>query len=328
MPTNLPPEAFDAEKRYRAAKTTAEKITTLEEYIGMIPKHKGTDKLRASLRKRLSKLKSATQSHKKTGKQETAFHIEKEGAGQAVVIGSSNSGKSSLVSALTHAKPLVSEAPFSTWKATPGMMQIRNIQIQLVDTPPLNRDFVEPELIELIRLSNLVLFVVDLQTDPLNQFESTLALLKAHRIIPSVQEESITEKDRINFLPFIILANKCDDESYDENFEIFCELLEDNWTMLPISIIRERNVEKIKETVFDVLEIMRVYSKAHGREPDYDDPFVLKIGSTVEEFAGKVHLDFTEKLKTARVWGKGVHDGQMVRRDHVLQDEDVVELHI
>jgi small GTP-binding protein len=327
MPTNLPPEAADAEKRYRAAKTTADKITTLEEYISMIPKHKGTDKLRASLRKRLSKLKSSTQG-KKTSKQETAFHVEKEGAGQVVVIGSSNSGKSSLVSTLTHAKPLVSQAPFSTWTATPGMMTIENIQVQLVDTPPLNRDFVEPELIELVRLSDMVLFVVDLQTDPLNQFENTLELLKNHRIIPSVKKESIIEKDRINFLPFIILANKCDDENYDENFEIFCELLEDNWIILPISIAKNRNLEKIKDTVFEVLEIMRVYSKAHGRNPDLDDPFVLKKGSTVEEFAGKVHHDFTEKLKTARIWGKGVHDGQMVGRDHVLQDEDVVELHV
>ena len=75
MPLNLPPEALEAEERYRAAGSVAEKIIRLEEFLSTIPKHKGTDRLRASLRKKLSKLKSASQSSKKTSRQESAYHI-------------------------------------------------------------------------------------------------------------------------------------------------------------------------------------------------------------------------------------------------------------
>ena len=328
MPTNLPPEAFEAEKRYRAATTTAEKITSLEEYIGAIPKHKGTDKLRASLRKRLSKLKSATQSKKKSSRQDTAFHVEREGAGQVVVIGATNVGKSSLVAKLSHAHPKVSDAPFSTWAVTPGMMLFENIQIQLVDTPPLNRDHIEPELIELIRLSDLILLVVDLQADPDQQFESTLAFLEEHRIVAYNLKDSYVGEGRISFIPLIVIANKYDDKNYDENYEICCELFKNKWNIFPVSALTGRNLELMEEEIFKALKIIRVYSKAHGKPPDMEDPFVLKIGSNVEEFSVKVHHDFTEKLKSARIWGADVHDGQMVGRDHILQDGDVVELQI
>jgi ribosome-interacting GTPase 1 len=126
-----------------------------------------------------------------------------------------------------------------------------------------------------------------------------------------------------------VLANKNDDENSDENVEIFRALLEDDWPLLPVSATTGRNLERLRRVVFERLEIIRVYSKAPGREPDLSAPFILKQGSTVEEFAGKVHQDFFHKLKSARVWGSAaVYDGQMVRRDHVLHDGDVVELRI
>ena len=328
MPTNLPAEALEAERRYRTALTTTEKITYLEEYIGHIPKHKGTDKLRADLRKRLSRLKDAAQSQKKGSRHESAFHVEKEGAGQVVIIGPTNVGKSALVAGLTHATPKVADAPFTTWTPLPGMMPIENIQVQLIDMPPLNKDYIEPELMELILRSDLILLIVDLQSDPVQQMENILALLKEHHIVPAQMEEHYADQDRVTFVPLIILVNKYDDERYDEDFEICCELLKDTWNLLPVSATTGRNLERIKAIVFEELKIIRVYSKPHGREADFKDPFVLKQGSTIEEFADKVHHDFFEKLKSARVWGSGVYDGQMVGRDHELQDGDVVELHI
>lgn len=328
MPTNLPPEAVEAERRYRAAKSTAEKIVRLEEFIGTIPKHKGTDKLRADLRRRLSKLKSAAQSRKKASRQDSAFRIDKEGAGQVVVVGPANVGKSALVASLTNATPEVAASPFTTWKPTPGMMPIENTQIQLVDTPPLNRDFVEPELMQLIRRSDLVLLVVDLQADPVHQLEDMIALLKEHRIAPRHLKDRHTEERRLTFIPLLVLVNKYDDESYDEDFEICCELLEGDWPLLPVSATTGRNLERLKQVVFERLEIVRVYSKPPGEKPDLSAPFILKKGSTVAELAGKVHQDFFERLKSARVWGSGVYDGQMVGRDHVLHDGDVVELRI
>jgi ribosome-interacting GTPase 1 len=178
MPTNLPPEATEAERRYRAATSPAEKVATLEEFISLIPKHKGTDKLRANLRKRLSKLKSGSQDRKGISRQASVFHIDREGAGQAVVIGPANVGKSALVTALTNATPEVADYPFTTWTPTPGMMTFENVQIQLIDTPPLDRDFVEPELLDLIRRSDMMLLVVDLVTHPVQQLEDTVAFLE------------------------------------------------------------------------------------------------------------------------------------------------------
>jgi ribosome-interacting GTPase 1 len=329
MPTNLPPEYFDAEARYKAAETAEEKITALEELLGTIPKHKGTDHLRADLRRRLSKLKETAQAQKRTGKQVSAFHIDREGAGQVVVIGPTNVGKSALVAALTNATPEAADYPYTTWTPTPGMMPVENVQVQLIDTPPLAGEYVEPELLALVRRADLILLVVDLQSDPIRQLEETVAFLEEHHIVPLYRQDRYPEQQRrLTFLPLLVVVNKDDDERFDEDFEVLAELLGNEWPMLPVSAATGRNLEQLKRAVFDRLEIIRVYSKPPGKAPDFNVPFVLKKGSTVEELAGRVHKDFLERLKTARVWGSAVFDGQMVGRDHVLQDGDVVELRI
>jgi ribosome-interacting GTPase 1 len=328
MPTNLPPEAQEAERRYRAATSPAEKIATLEEFISLIPKHKGTDKLRADLRKRLSKLKSGSQGRRGVSKRESAFRIDREGAGQVALVGPANVGKSALVTALTNATPEVADFPFTTWQPTPGMMSFENVQIQLIDTPALDRDFVEPELLDLIRRSDLILLVVDLQTHPDRQLDESIAFLEAHRIVPSHLKERYANQRRMTFKPLWVLANKCDDQSCEDVFEIFCELLEDDWPMLPVSATTGHNLECLKRVVFEQFALIRIYAKPPGREADLSAPFLLEEGSTVADFAGKVHQDFLENLKIARVWGVGVYDGQLVSRDHVLHDGDVVELRI
>jgi len=328
MATNLPPEYFEADKRYRAAKTPGEKISCIEELLRIVPKHKGTNKLRAGLRKRLSKLKTTAQAKKGTGKRDSAFRIDKEGAGQVVLVGPANVGKSALVSVLTNATPEIADFPHTTWKPTPGMMPMENIQIQLVDTPPLNRDFMEPELLDLIRRSEYILLVVDLQTDPVHQLEDSVAILHEHRIMPDHLKELYPEQRGLIFIPFLVLTNKFDDDNFDENFEIFCELLENEWPSIPVSATTGRNLEQFKRMLFERLEIIRVYSKAPGKEPDFNEPFILKKGDTIEDFAGKVHQDFASKLKTARLWGTTVYDGQFVQRNHVLSDSDIVELQI
>ena len=326
MPTNLPPEYFAVDKRYRAATTTEEKIETLEELLGTIPKHKGTDHLRADLRRKLSKFKDSMQKGKAGSRQVSAFSIKTEGAGQAAVVGPANSGKSSLVAALTNAQPEVAEYPFSTWNPTPGMMMIENVQVQLIDTPPLNRDFVEPDLIDMIRRADLVLLTIDIQASPFDQLEETVAFLESHRIIPLHRQDDFPQDLRHTCLPFLILVNKVDDENLDEDYKVFTELLEDAWHTVPISATTGHNVEKFKWTVFDLLEIIRVYSQAPGKEPDLTSPFVMRRGGTIEEFAAQVHQEIASDLKTSRVWGSADFDGQMVGRDYVLHDGDVVEL--
>jgi len=328
MPTNLPPDYFKLEDLYREAKTTDEKIGCLEEMMSVIPKHKGTDHLRADLRRKLAKLKDSTQARKKTGRQASAFHIDKEGAGQVTVIGSANVGKSSLVASLTNATPEVAPYPFTTWTPTPGMMPIENIQVQLIDTPPLDADHVEPELINLIRRADLLLLMVDLQAFPIEQLETTIAFLEERRIVPERLKDNYAGEHRMAFIPLLVLVNKNDDESTDGDFEVLCELLEGDWPLIPISVSTGRNIERMKQAVFEKLNIIRVYSRPPGKEPNFSAPFVMKKGGTVEEFAGKVHQDFLANLKSARLWGSATHDGLMVSRDHVLQDGDVVELRI
>jgi len=328
MPTNLPPEYFKIEKRYRAAKSVEEKTDCIQEMLSVIPKHKGTDKLRADLRRRLSKLRTAPRSGKGVSKRDSAFRVVKEGAGQVMVVGPANVGKSALVATLTNATPEVTDSPFTTWIPTPGMMLVEDIQIQLVDTPSLNRDYLESELLDLIRRSDFILLVVDLQTDPFQQLEDTIALLQEHRIVPDQMKDRFTGQNRLTFVPILVLVNKNDDEETDEDFEIFRELLEDELPLLPVSATTGRNLVQLKQAVFEKLGIIRVYSKSPGKEPDLSAPFILKKGDTINDFAGKVHQDFLEKLKTVRVWGSSAFDGQMVSRDYVLHDGDVVELRI
>ncbi|NIA13189.1 MAG: TGS domain-containing protein [Nitrospiraceae bacterium] len=327
MPTNLPPEYYDADERYRAAVSPVDKIACLEELLTTIPKHKGTDHLRADYRKRLSKLKATLDSQKKSGKHTSVYHIEKEGPARVVVVGAPNVGKSALLAALTHARPKVSEYPFTTWTPTPGMMPVRDTQIQLIDTPALSPEHIEPELFGLIRTADFVLLVVDLQARPLRQLDDTVSMLEEHRIRPGGAECKAPERKSTAVLPCVVLVNKDDDESWDEEFEVFDELLENRWPLLRISAETGRNLDALRELLFERLGLMRIYSKQPGKEVDRSAPFVLKQGATVAEFAERVHKDFLTGFKTARIWGTGVHDGQQVGRDHVLYDGDIVELH-
>jgi ribosome-interacting GTPase 1 len=328
MPTNLPAEYYQVEEQYKAAETMPEKIRLLEELISTIPKHKGTDKLRADLRRRLSKLKDAAASRKGGSRQVSPFQIEKEGAGQVALVGPANVGKSSLVKALTNAEPVIAAYPFSTPIPVPGMMMFENVQIQLIDTPPLSKEYEEPQLMHLIRLADLVLLVLDLQGSPIQQYEDSLALMQVYRIIPlHVKDEHDADNPRLTFKRMQLIVNKVDDEAFDEDFQVLCELIGDErCPFLPVSANTGRYFDHFKQMVYDKLDIVRIYSRPPGKEPNMNAPFVMRRGGTVEDFAEKVHKDFVENLKFARVWGHGVFDGQQVGRDHVLHDGDIVEL--
>jgi ribosome-interacting GTPase 1 len=328
MPTNLPPEYYDVEERYRAASTVPERILYLEEMLSVIPKHKGTDKLRADLRRKLSKLKDAAASRKGGSRQISPFQIEKEGAGQVAVIGPANVGKSSLVAALTNADTVIAAYPYSTSVPIPGMMTFENVQVQLIDTPPLSAEFEDPQLMALIRQADMALLLLDLQATPIQQLEDSLALLDKHRIIPAhLRDQYFDDTRRLTFKLLLVLVNKTDDERLDDDFQALCELLsEQPCPLRPISASAGRHLDELRQTVFDGLNIVRIYSKPPGKAANMDAPFVMKRGGTVQDFAAKVHRDFVDSLKSARVWGVGVYDGQMVGRDHVLHDGDVVEL--
>jgi ribosome-interacting GTPase 1 len=327
VPANLPPHYFEAERRYREAREPAEKVKALEEMLMIMPKHKGTDKLRASLRRKISAFKARAVKKKGVSKRDSAYSIDREGASQVIVVGPPNSGKSSLVARLTNAKPEVNSFPHSTWKPTPGMVPYENIQFQLVDTPPLTADYVEPLMADLIRRGDIVAVLIDMHNGPLKQFDDTFALLQDLRIFP----DGFPVPQDLKKPPFIkkmlVLVNKLDNATDEEDYEIFLELWETKLPCIGISTRTGKNLERFVEMVYDLSDIIRVFTKAPGKKHDTNHPFVLPQESTLEDLAVKVHKDFVTNLKFARVWGKAVFDGQMVQRDHVLQDGDVVEIH-
>ena len=237
-------------------------------------------------------------------------------------------GKSALVDVLTNASPEVSPFPHSTWTPLPAMMPYRDIQIQLIDTPPVSKDYIKHELFDLVRRADLILLVADVQADPFSQLEDTRIILEQHKIAPLRLRERYEAQRGMVFIPIQVILNKHDGEDTNENIEIFHELVDDDWPSTPVSAETQRNLDDLREVVFKRLDIIRVYSKSPGKVCDMKAPFVLKRNARVEEFALRVHQDFAEKLKHARIWGTGVFDGQMVQRDHILHDGDIVELNL
>jgi len=323
MPANLPPQYFDAEKTFRLAKTAPEKIVALEEMLAIMPKHKGTDHLRAELRAKIAKLTQALD--KKTATHRASMLIEKEGAGQVAVIGLPNSGKSQLVSTITNASPTAAEYPFTPPAATPGMMEFENIKIQLIDTPPLVPQSIEFWLPHMLRRADALLIIVDLSNAPLAQMEAITEQLGKMRISIGgrTEEEGILSQQKA-----LIVGNKLDLENAGENYTALHNKYGRQLPVMAISTKEGTGLEELKQGVFRVLDIMRVYTKTPGQKADFTDPLILKKGSTMEDTAAEVHKDFRARLKYARVWGSGKHDGLMVKRNHVLQDGDVIELHL
>ena len=324
MPANLPPQYFSAEKNFREAKDPAEKISALEEMLAIMPKHKGTDHLRAELRSRIAKL--TQQAGKKSGAQRASMIIEKEGAAQVAVIGLPNAGKSQLVASLTKASPAVADYPFTTYTASPGMMEFENIKIQLLDTPPLATQSIEWWLPPMLRRADALLIMVDLSDTPLHQMAELIAQLGKMRI--KIVERGVEEEVILSRQRALVVANKVDVDGARANY---AALQAKYGAQLPILAVSTRDgigLEELRLKTYQLLEIIRVYTKAPGQKPDFTDPIILGIGSTLADAAESVHKDFRAKLKYARVWGSGKHDGIMVKRDHVLQNGDVIELHL
>lgn len=313
MPANLTPDYMAAERDYKSATTAAEKIAALERMMATLPKHKGTEKIQADIRRRLSQARKESQ--KKGSVHSTPFYlVEKEGAAQVALLGPPNSGKSRLVCALTHARPEVADYPFTTRVPAPGMMRFENVPIQLVDLPPLSPEFTEPWLPQVLRNAAASVLVVDL-SDPaiLDEIEYALEWLSERRIPP----------------PCLLLANKCDLAGAAETFAALEELYSPKLRCLPVSASAGAGLGVFARALFDALSLVRVYTKAPGKKAELDAPYVLRRGATVQDAARMVHRDFADQLKYARLFRKtGGHDGLMVERTHVVEDEDILEFHI
>ncbi len=314
MPANLSPEYLEAEREYREARTPAEKIAALERMLATIPKHKGTEKLQADIKRRLSQTRKEAQQKKGGAHAAPFYQVEREGAGQVVLLGPPNAGKSQLVARLTNARPEVAEYPFTTRMPTPGMMSFEDVQIQLVDLPPISPEFTEPWLPQVLRYANLGVLMVDVN-DPavLDQIEYIEQRLDGWRVRR----------------PALLAANKADLPGARENFAALEELVGERYRCLLISAETGEGLDRFAHAVFDALELVRVYTKAPGKKPDLTAPFIARRGDTVVDVARMVHKDFAEKMKFARLYRlDGDRDGIMVERTYVVQDRDILEFHI
>jgi ribosome-interacting GTPase 1 len=328
MPANLPPQYKEAEERYRQARTTPEKILALEEMLAIIPHHKGTDKLIAQLRKRLSQHKEESQRRPSTSRQIDPFVIKKEGASQVVLVGLPNCGKSQILASLTNALPLIADYPFTTRVPLPGMMKFENIQIQLLDAPPLMDEYAESGLFNLIRNADALAVVLDLTEDCGTQIDLILEELARRRIIILKKGEEKKFEIGLSHKRAVFIANKADLREAQENCRDFLNKFSKIYPILCTSAKENLNLDSLKREIFAILDTVRAYTKAPGKTADLDDPVILPKGSTVLDFASQIHKDFVQKLKFARIWGGEKYDGQMVQRDYVLRDGDIIELHV
>ncbi|HEY2786635.1 MAG TPA: GTPase [Fimbriiglobus sp.] len=329
MAVNLPPQYHDAEARYKKGRTAEEKLVALKEMWVILPKHKASEKVQAALKTKISELTDEIE-REKSGPRKAApgsFKIPPQGAGQVVFLGPPNAGKSLLLSKLTKATPAVAAYPFSTREPAPGMMDFEDVRVQLVDLPPITADHYDSFVTDITRAADAAVLFLDLSDDdgPAATRAVVDRLKQARRLL--VPSRSTDEDPATYQLPTILAATKCDDEAADVRLEIARESLPE-FPPHVLSAERGDGLPEIRRAIYTALGVMRIYAKQPGKPPDTASPFTCPIGSTVAEFAGRVHRDFEESVKAARVWGSGAFDGQTVGRDHVLKDKDVVELHV
>ena len=327
MPANLPPQYYVADQKYRAARSPVEKVAALQEMLSATPKHKGTDHLRADLRAKVARTMEDLEHPRRGSGQPQPYAIRKEGAGQVVLIGLPNAGKSQLLASLTGASARVADYPFTTRLPLPGMLRYENVWVQLVDTPAINDREVQARLFSLLRNTDLLLIVADLSGDPLSEADEVVSELDTYGFrLLGKDQDSGPEDDRVR-KKTLLVGNKADAEGADTAFDLLEELYGDRFPMARVSAATGEGLDDLALAVFVALGKVRVYLKARGSQPDYYEPLVLDRGSMVEDAALSVHKDWTRRIKYALLWGSGKFEGQRVGRDYVLADGDVIELH-
>lgn len=321
MVVNLPPQFHEKESELKKAKTIEEKISILEEMLAIMPKHKSSEKLQALLKSKISKYRKMLEQQPKTKKKSPIPIIQREGAGQTVICGPPNSGKSTLLSKLTKANPEIGDYPFTTKIPIPGMMDYEDIKIQIIDTPSLSMEFTENWVGDFLRKADSLIFLFDLSSDfILEEIEESLKVLEKFKI---------KEEDGFKFNKNIIwVGNKIDLPESKDIKEIFLEFYSDKIPeIITISAKNNENLEILKEKIFISLDIIRVYTKIPGKPPDTENPYTLKRNTKVIELAEIIHKDLVKNFKYARLWRHGNDKFIIAGRDYVLFDKDIIEIH-
>jgi ribosome-interacting GTPase 1 len=331
MPANLTPQYKKAEEEYRRAQTPEDELRCLELMLREIPKHKGTDKLQAELKAKISKAKHESEHAKKIGKKgHHGPHIQRQGAGRAIILGGPNAGKSQLLARLTRATPEVAPYPFTTREPQPGMMAWEDVQVQLIDTPPITADVFDPSILGLIRGSDLALLLFDAGSDDgIDALTPVLDRLSQTKT-RLAKESYLDEEDvGLSFTQTFLVHNKIDLPGAEERIVLLREFCPVDFREFRISAEHGAGLEDLRNAVYQALDVVRVYTKLPTKkEADYDKPFTLKRGGTLLDVAELVHRDIAANFKYARVWGSAVlAPGTQMKGDYVVHDKDVVEIH-
>jgi ribosome-interacting GTPase 1 len=330
MAANLTPQYLEAEAEYKKAQTAEERLACLRKMYALLPKHKASEKLQAELKTKISDARDVCEKEAAKGRKGgVSYKIPRQGAGQYVIVGPPNAGKSRLLCAVTRATPEVAPYPFTTREPHAGMMDWEDVRVQLIDTPPVTADVLEGYVSSMVRAADGALLMLDLGDDD-GPFAVEAALEKlagSKTVLVGQLPAEITDYS-IEHVRTVLVANKIDQTGATDRLDITREMFGERFPIRVISAEGGDGLPELREAVFRGLNVIRVYTKQPGKPPDLTSPFTCPAGSTLAEFAGVVHRDFAAKLKSARIWGTGVHDGQAVGREHVLHDKDVVELHV
>ena len=337
MPANLTAQYKNAEAGYRAAETPQEKLKALREMLATIPKHKGTEKMQSELKRRISTAQEEAQTKAKGGgKKAAGQHVKREGAGQVLILGPTNAGKSAIMAALTRATPEIAPYPFTTRMLQPGMMPWNNVFVQLVDAPAFSRESSESWMSNSLRYADAFIIAVDVcSDDPSDQVRGVVEKIREQKIEPCAvlpgfgaedEEEDALFDSRTQYKRAVIAANKMDLLEADFWLNEMKEELGEGLPVFPVSAESKQGIEDLRNAVFGLLGVIRAYTKPPGKPEDREHPFILPAGSTVFALAERIHKDLARDMKAARVWGSARFDGQSVEKTHVLADEDVVEI--
>jgi ribosome-interacting GTPase 1 len=158
--------------------------------------------------------------------------------------------------------------------------------------------------------------------------EAVITQLERMRIV--IGDAEAREESEFTLWPkkVLIIGNKLDREGARQNYTALRKEYGGRLPVIAVSAKEGAGLEELKHKIYEVLDIIRVYTKVPGKKPDFTEPIILKRGSTLADAAAEVHKDFAAKMKYARLWGSGKHDGVMAKRDHILEDGDIIELHL
>jgi|SRR3989344_4925146 len=297
MTTNASPQFTKAQEKFLNAKDDQERLIFLEEMIREAPKHKSSENLLANLRTRRKKLETRLAKQKKSGKS-SRTGIKKEDM-QAVIVGKTNSGKSSILRILTNSEPQIADYNFTTKNPIIGIMNYETANIQIIEIPAIGSEF----------YNRGIPYTAD----------TLLILITSMGELKEVLEELKSNGKKI------IVFNKTDLLTENEKRKIKATLQSKKYNFVLTSAITKEGIEELKNKIFQSFDKIRIYTKEPGKEKS-KRPIILEPGATAKEVAEKILKGFSEKVKETKIWGpSSKFPGQKIGLSHKLRDLDVVE---